>query len=79
MEITEKYIDEQAAKAMNGVFGVVAQCGNTKLLGMLLEMVISMSVAILRGLKDEEYVEGFLTAVIKDTDSKIDIETLSVQ
>lgn len=79
MEMTEEYINDQATKAMNGVFGVVAQCGNTKLLGMLLEMVISMSVAILRGLKDEQYVEGFLTAAIKDTDNVIDVEELTVQ
>jgi hypothetical protein len=38
-----------------------------------------MAVAILRGLHDDQYVEGFLTAAIKDTANRIEIEEMPVQ
>lgn len=79
MEITEADINKQAEKVMSCVFGVVAQCGNTELLRILLEMLISLSVGILRGLKNDAYVEGFLSAAIKDTDNRIDVEEIPVQ
>lgn len=74
--VTEEEINRQTTNAVNSIFGVVAQCGNTVLLGKILEMVICLSVAILRGLNGNQYVEDFLSAAIKDNDNVIEVEML---
>jgi hypothetical protein len=80
METSGNSIEEQGEKAMGAVMGIVAQSGgDTVLLGKLLEMIISFSVAILRCMHNDKYIEDFLAAAIKDTDNKIGIEAISVQ
>ena len=76
--LTAEEVEKQAQDAVNSVLGVVAKCGDTVLLEKILGMVVSLSIAILRGLQGDKYVEDFLTAAIKDKENVIEVETISV-
>jgi hypothetical protein len=69
---------EQAEKhqidAVNSVFNVVTASSDRADMEKLLTMIVALGIAILRGLKGDEYVEDYLTAAIKDKSNVIGVE-----
>jgi len=75
MSLEEKnHIDELSDKILHNMLGICSECKNTDVMEKVLSLNVAGAVAILRGLKGDEFIKDFLTSAIKDTANRISVE-----
>ena len=76
--MTPEQFNQYAEDSMAAVFGVIAQADDTSDLEKVLCMISSMGIGILRGLRGDEFIEGYLKAATADKSNVIYVETTQV-
>lgn len=77
--MNKQQLEQYENAAVGSVFKVIASTNDKVALERILTMVTSMTIALLRGLHGDEYVEGYLKAAIADRSNIITVETAPIQ